>query len=100
MTKGGTWAGALECAAKNLSRLVVRKSDHAFRGNSELINKLKCLYINEERIFPVTDLRIFLISLQIISKVFFNSRGRFTEEVHSLSYPGSQEIEAPPLRGR
>lgn len=51
MTKGGTWAGALECAAKNLSRLVVRKSDHAFRGNSELINKLKCLYINEERIF-------------------------------------------------
>ncbi len=51
MTKGGTWVGAIECASKNFSKLVVRKSKNAFRGNAELISMLNCPYIEEQAMY-------------------------------------------------
>ena len=57
--KGGTWVGAHECADKELSRLMVRSSPNAPKGNNELLNTLDCINIEESKILlgsSVSDL--------------------------------------------
>lgn len=54
--RGGTWVGAHECVNKKLSRLMVRKSSTALRGNQELIKTVDCLAVDEEKFFDDPDI--------------------------------------------